>query len=120
MNARRQIIHHNNKTVIFLDHANLSGAAYVQAIEASMGIAGRSTMEDRLILIDTTNSVVDKAVLKALKALSSMASSHVSKIALLGLSGIQVMFMRTIATFSKVNIKPFSNRKKALDWLTSD
>jgi hypothetical protein len=116
---RRSIVMHNNKTVIFLDHSNLSGAEYLSAVEESRQMAENSGITNRLIMVDVTGSVVDKDVLRALKALTTGSSARISKIALLGTSGIQSFFTRTISMVSNTNIRPFRNREDALEWLTS-
>ena len=107
--------------MIFLDHSNLSGDAYLAAIEQSKNKALGSVMEERLILVDTTNSVVDKKVLQALKSLTAGASSKISKIAVIGVpSGLPMFFIKTVALFSKNVIHPFKTKEAALDWLTDD
>ena len=119
VNERRTILFHNNKTVIFLDHSNLSGAEYVRVVEQSKLMAENSDIANRLIMVDVTGSVVDKAVLRALKSLTAGSAGRISKIALLGTTGLQTFFTQTLSLVSKTNIKPFKNREDALEWLTS-
>lgn len=119
-NDRRSLISHNGKFVIFLDHSNLSGPEYVQVVEESAKTAEKHDNSNRLILVDSTNSIMDKDVLKALKKLTSKSGSRIDKTAVLGISGIQQMFLRTISAFSKIKIRPFDSRDKALEWLTGD
>ena len=119
-NERRSVIFHNGKYVIFLDHTNLSGSEYVNAVKASTKDAERNDNAKRLILVDSTNSVMDKDVLYELKQLTSNTGTRIDKTAVLGVSGIQQMFLRAVATFSKVNVRPFDSREKALEWLTSE
>ena len=117
-NARRKIVLHKDQAIIYLDHRNLEGEAYLRAVEDSLEEATKSDMSQRLILIDATGAVVDKAVLKALKKLTAQSAARIGKVAVLGTSGVQRFFMRTIAAFSKTNIKPFDDREAALSWLT--
>ena len=118
MHDRRQFIRHNSKTIICLDYTNLAGKAYIDAIRASEESAGTSDINDRLILVDATDSVVDKEVLQALKSLSAKASEFTDRTAVVGVSGIQMLFMRAIAKLSKSKMRPFSSREEALEWLT--
>ena len=116
---RRQIIMHRAKPIIYLDHTNLRGAEYVKVIEDSMRMARESDKSNRLILVDSTGSVVDRNVARALKRLTLESSSKISKIAVIGITGIQLIVMRAISNFSKTKIKPFKTREEALEWLTS-
>jgi flagellar biosynthesis GTPase FlhF len=97
----------------------LEGAAYLEAISQSVAESQKPGLEERLILVDTTGSVIDREVVKALKQLSAQTPGRISKIAVLGVTGIQRIFLRTVASFSKVNIKPFLNKEDALAWLTT-
>ena len=114
------MISHNGKYVIFLDHTNLSGSEYVRVVEESARAADEHASGNRLILVDSTGSIVDKDVLKALKQLTSTAGTRIDKTAVLGITGIQQLFLKIVSAFSKVNIKPFDSREKALEWLTAD
>ena len=118
MHERRKFIRHNSKTIICLDYTNLEGKAYIDAIRASEESAATSDINDRLILVDATGSVVDKEVLQALKALSAKASDFTDRTAVVGVSGIQMLFMRAIAKLTKSKMRPFSDKSEALDWLT--
>ncbi len=118
-NERRQILMHNSKTVIYLDHSNLEGEDYVLFIEESAREATNNpSVSNRLILINATGSIMNKEALNAQKKMTAEAGGDIAKVAVFGLTGIQMFFLRTIATFSKVNIKPFPNRESALEWLT--
>ena len=119
MHERRQFIQHNSKTVICLDYTKLEGQEYINAIRESEMSAGASDINDRLILVDATDSVVDKEVLQALKSLSAKVSDYTDRTAVIGVSGIQMLFMRAISKLTKSKMRPFSNRDEALEWLTS-
>ena len=118
MQNRRQFIRHNSQTIIYLDYTYLEGPAYVEAIRQSEQKAEDSDINNRLLLVDATGSVVDKEVMQALKNINSKISQHTKKTAVVGISGIQMLFMRTIAKFTKSKMRPFSDRDEALDWLT--
>jgi hypothetical protein len=119
MNAeRRQILMHNSKTVIFLDHSNLSGAEYIRCMEQSLKDAKSTPIENRLILINVEGSMMDKETLRTIKQMTAEMSGGISKVAMFGISGIQLFFMRTISAFSKIDIKPFYDRQSAIEWLT--
>jgi tRNA uridine 5-carbamoylmethylation protein Kti12 len=122
-NERRQILLHNSKKIFYLNYSNLEGAEYIKVIEESIELAKDTNVGNRLVLVNVTGSVVDKEVLKTLKKLSVQASGNISKTAIYGDSGevsaIQRLFTLAISAFSKLEIKHFTNREKALAWLTS-
>ena len=119
MNNRRQLIQHNGKTLIIHNYNGLSGQEYVDAIEYN-GREGKSlNAGERLILIDVTNSIVDKEVIKAFKRVSHNASTHLSKTAVVGVTGIQKMFIKTVSSFSNLNVQAFGTQEEAIQWLTS-
>ncbi len=116
---RRFLLQHNKKTVVFLDHTNLEGAEYLKVVEENIAKSQAIDVVQRLILVDSTGSIMDREVLGALKKLTSQSSDRIDKVALLGITGIQRLFVRTVASFSKTNIKPFDSQEEALDWLTA-
>ena len=118
-NTHRKILQHNGKTVILHDYRGLEGEAYVQAVEYNGNQGKEINLGERLILIDVTDSVVDKQVMSAFKRVSKKASSTVSKTAVVGVSGIQKLFLTTVATFSNLEIRAFDTQENAKKWLTS-
>ena len=119
MSDRRQLIHHNGKTVIIHNYKGLSGQAYINAVEFNGRAGGVVNLEERLILLDVTDSVVDKEVMKTFKRVSKEASAKVSKTAVVGVAGIQRMFLRTVANFSDLEIRTFDTQAEAIVWLTA-
>ena len=116
----RQIIQHRGKTVIVQNYTGLAGQAYVDAVESN-GKAGKTLdISEKRILVDVTDSVVDKDVMKAFKSVSKTASSKISKTAVVGVSGIQKILLRTVAAFAQLQINTFENRDEALEWLAGD
>ncbi len=118
-NLHRKILQHNGKTIIFHDYRHLEGQTYVQAVEYNGQQVEQAHIPQRLVLIDVTDSVVDKDVFRAFKRVSKSASSTVSKTAVVGVSGIQKLFLNTIAAISKLEIQLFDNQDAAKDWLVS-
>jgi hypothetical protein len=118
-NLHRKLLQHNGKTIILHDYRKLEGEAYVKAVEYNGREGKHIELPQRLIMIDVTDSIVDKAVMKAFKQVSQNASSTISKTAVVGVSGIQKLFISTVATFSKLNIRSFNTQDEAKKWLTS-
>jgi len=119
-NPCRKLLKHNGKTVILHDYRNLEGPDYVKAVEFNGEQGKNLDLPERLVLIDVTDSVVDKEVLKAFKRVSRNAASKVSKTAVVGVTGIQKLFIRTISTFSNLDVKSFDTQEDAKNWLTNN
>lgn len=114
------MIKHNGKSIIYNDFSNLEGDAFVQVVNEISLMAKSHTVSERLVLVNATNSVMDKAVLSAIKSMTAKSARQISKTAVFGVEGIQLFFMRTISRFSKINLRPFETKEEALTWLTSD
>ena len=117
---RRTLIKHNDKNIIYNDFSNLEGPEFVQVVGEVSLMAQSNTISERLVLVNATNSVMDKMVLNAIKSMTAKSSGQIHKTAVFGVSGIQLFFMRTISKFSKINLRAFETRDEALAWLTSD
>ena len=118
-NERRRFITHNSKKIIFLDHSNLKGEAYLKAVNDSIQMASQSSLKNRLILVDLTGSIISNEVLQVLKTLSSASSPSIMKTAVIGAQGMQLFFLKAIATSSNMNIGTFQTQDEALEWLTA-
>lgn len=119
MENRRLLIKHNGKTIILHDYTGLSGQAYIDAVEFNGREGEGLETQERLILLDVTDSVVDKEVMKVFKRVSHNASAKLSKTAIVGVTGIQKMFLRAVSTFSSLDIQTFETRDEAIAWLTA-
>jgi hypothetical protein len=117
--TRRSFLTHHNKTIIFNDFSNLESDAFLEVIAAISEMAASESLSHRLVLVDASNAVVDKRVMKALKNMTANSSHKISRTAIFGISGLQLLFMRTISRFAKIDIRPFENKDDALEWLTS-
>ena len=116
---RRKLIQHKGKTLIFHDYTNLYGDEYVAVIERNAKKADETELSERLVLLDVTDSLVNKRVIATFKRVSKGASTKVSKIAVVGVTTIQRAFVQAIAKFSGTNMKAFETHEQAKDWLTS-
>ena len=118
-NNRRSFLKHNHKTIIFNDFSNLEGEAFLEVIKDISEMAESVSLSHRLVLVDATNAIVDKRVMKALKNMTARSSQKISRTAIFGISGIQLFLMKTISRFAKIEMRPFETKDDALEWLTS-
>jgi hypothetical protein len=119
--SRRKTVEVNGKLLIFHDYKGLSGEEYVKAIEENARDADHSSDIERLVLLDVTDSVVDRTVLNAFKRISTKgAARKTSKTAIVGVTGIQYVFVQVIIAFSKLNLRVFDTVEEAQAWLIGD
>ena len=57
--------------------------------------------------------------MKAYKILAGKAHHNLRKTAVIGATGIQQLFITTISTLFKLNVRAFDDKEEALTWLTS-
>ena len=74
----------------------------------------------RLILVDSTGTIISPAVLNEFKKISTAAGEKKpDKSAILGMTGPRKVLLEIINKFSKNPTFPFEDKQSALDWLVS-
>lgn len=119
LEERRQTIEHKGKQIIFHNYAGLERDMYAQAIRHNSAMVHEERQHDRLVLLDVSDTVVNKEVMKAYRQMTDGESKTIKRCAVLGLTGIQTLFIQAIASFAHIEIKPFKSKDDALEWLTS-
>ena len=119
MTEYRKKVEHNGKTVIAHVYNGLEGDAYAEAILQNAKLAETERSSERLVLIDASNTVVNKNVMKAYKTITRRTAGNLSRTAVIGVVGIQRVFVSTIARLFKLEIRAFDSKEEALKWLTS-
>jgi hypothetical protein len=120
MSQFRKQLTHNGKAITLHDYRGLEGEDYANAILHNMQLAEEEQSQDRLVLIDATDTVVSKEVMKAYKTIAEKTSPKISKTGVIGATGIQQLFVATISNLFKLNVRAFRSKEQALDWLTSE
>ena len=115
----RSTLEYAGKTIVVHHYNGLGCEEYSNAILQNMQLAMTESSVEKLVLIDATDTVVDKSVMKAYKQLAKNTSAKLSKTAVIGATGIQRVFVNTIANLFKLNVRSFSTKEEALAWLTS-
>ena len=115
----RKLIQHNGKTIACHDYHGLGGQDYAEAILQNAALIENERFRDRLVLIDATDTVVDKSVMKAYRIIAEKSADALSKTAVFGATGIQQLFITTIANLFRLDVRAFKTKDEALEWLTS-
>jgi hypothetical protein len=117
MQERERWIEHAGRQILVHDYSRLSGHAYMHAIQDRVRSLTGSGLSDVRLLLDVTDSFVNKDALAEFKRAGVDVKPHVRKIAVIGITGLQKYFLHLINQFSDVGARPFDTRVEALDWL---
>jgi len=115
--ARERWIEHAGHRVLLHDYSHLSGPDYAHAIHDRVASLARSGVTGVPLLLDVTDSFVNKDALAAFKRAGVDVRPFVSKIAVIGVTGLQKYFLHLVNQFSGVGARPFDTRIEALEWL---
>lgn len=119
MSQYRRQLEYNGKPIILHDYNGLAGDDYAHAVLENAALAEAEQSLDRLVLIDATNTVVNKEVMKAYRTIAGKTSPRLRKTAVIGTTGIQKLFVSSISTLFKLNVRAFDAKEEALQWLTA-
>ena len=124
MKKRIQIIEHQGKKIHFIDYSELKDEKSLIAIIELVDEFNKELIEkketDFLILSDLSNSYIYGDALKVMKESGNKIKPYTKKTALLGITGAKKVLLRTANAVLKLNMKPFSTKEEALDWLVKD
>ncbi len=87
-------------------------------IEAQEKIAAMP-LKSVLILTDVTNASYDAASTAVVKEFASKNSPYIKASAVVGAKGLGMLILKIVTTFVKREIRNFSSRQQAMDWLVA-
>ena len=119
MNEQARWIEYQGHRVLLNDYRGLANQEYTEAIVRRVAEITESGNREILLLLDVTDSYVDKETLHAFKQAGKEVRPYVRKLAVIGVSGVQKFFLPIINQFSNVDARAFNTERAALDWLTT-
>lgn len=117
MHPRARWIEHNGKPILLHDYSALSGGKFVDTIKVLTESIVSSNQIDTLLLIDASDSFVDKDVIAEFKKAGTRVKPQVKKIAVVGVNQVQRFFINLINQVSEVDATPFKTIEQAKNWL---
>ena len=117
MRERVRWIDHRGRRVLLHDYTKLNHHNYAETIKQRVQEIQAEGFKDLLLLLDVTDSYVDKDALAVFKQAGREVRPHVHKLAVVGVSGVQKFFLQLINQFSNVGARPFDTEGEALEWL---
>jgi len=114
-----ETIVHKGKSIVIVDISGCNPDEVAQTVhEASKKISGLPP-KSGLILTDVTSTVYNQATSNIIKDFSSKNTPYVKASAVVGADGLREVLLKTVAMVTKREIKPFSTRAEAMDWLAT-
>ena len=117
MTERARWIDYGRRKVLVHDYSKLNQRNYAETIRQRVLEIQSEGHRDLLLLLDVTDSYVDKEALAAFKQAGRDVRPYVHKLAVIGLSGIQKFLLQLVNQFSNVGARPFDSEQDALNWL---
>ena len=118
-NEKAQIINHNNKEVVLVDLSNGTPTDIPLILFAAVEFIRNAPPKSRLVLTDVSNATYNKQVSDEMKEFSTKNTPFVKASAVVGADGVRLILLQTLIFLTRREIKTFTTREAALDWLTS-
>ncbi len=117
---RVSVIQYQEKEIVLLDFSNGRPQDTVGAIpEAMKLIAERGQKTKSLVLTDVTGAIYNKDVAEGIKDLVKNNTPYIKASAVVGADGVRLILLQTVIYLSRRDLKTFSTRQEAMDWLVS-
>jgi hypothetical protein len=115
---RIQWVDHRGVKILVLDFSNLKpGSDAKTLVQEAKAVIHGEPRESVRTLFDATNSHYDQDILETLKQFAASNKPYVKAAAAVGIKGLLGIGLTVVNRFSGRNLKPFSNREEAMDWL---
>ncbi len=109
---------YGNKKILLHDYSHIDEDEYVTTLERlTQHLIENSKNSKLLFVLDVTDTVVSKEVLRTFKKCAVEVRPYVEKTAVVGVTGIQKLFLNIVNSFSSIAAKPFDTLEQAQQWL---
>lgn len=117
---RTRFIIHNDVPILLLDYSNINGRdAALREIGLSRRIIAQQPEGSVRTLTYVEGAHYDADVVQALKELTVHNAPYVKAAAVVGLNALRRIIYRAVITFSRRDIRVFSDLDAAKDWLAA-
>lgn len=117
---RTRFIIHNDVPILLLDYSNINGRdAALREIGLSRRIIAQQPEGSVRTLTYVEGAHYDVDVVQALKELTVHNAPYVKAAAVVGLNALRRIIYRAVITFSRRDIRVFSDLDAAKDWLAA-
>ncbi len=116
---RCRVLNHHGTEVVLVDLTGLNGQQAKGFVLSSEPLIQARPAKSVRILTDVSQAGYDKEGLMVLKAWAQRNTPFVLASAVVGADGLRAAALNAVAFVTNRNIKPFSTRAEALDWLVA-
>ena len=119
MDKRFIKIQHKGVQVYCYDYSGLSNLKEDEFINV-INEAKKKTLEwgkNQRSLVDMQKTNVNSNIMKVFRETSKVTAPLIKKSAILGIGGVKSVLLNGFNLFSKMDLKAFTTKEKALDWL---
>ncbi|MCE1254854.1 MAG: hypothetical protein LWX83_15065 [Anaerolineae bacterium] len=107
------------KSIVMVDLSNLSGKDVSEVLSDAKNVISRLGEKKALVLTDVTGAKYDKEVAEAIKDFTKFNTPYIKGSAVVGAIGVQSVLLQTVVFLTRREIKTFTNRGEAVDWLAN-
>lgn len=106
-----------SKSVVIVDLSNLAGKDVLTVLSDAKGVISKLGEKKALILTDVSGAKYDKEVAEGIKDFTKYNTPYVKASAVVGAAGVQSVLLQTVTFLTRREIKTFTTRAEALEWL---
>jgi len=114
---RVQKIFHKGKAIVLVDVSNCKPEETIPLMEQAEKLIASFPPKQALILTDVVGAQYNKSVADRMKEFSKHNTPYVLASAAVGAAGVQLVLLQTLIFLTRREIKLFSTRAEALEWL---
>ena len=115
--ARCHVIRHKGVDIVVIDLAHTSPEEAIPIMAAAGVLIARYPLKSVRAFTDGRGAVYSKQSFAALKDFTIKNTPHILASAVIGTDGLRAAAFRAVALVTGRNIRPFTERLAALDWL---
>jgi hypothetical protein len=112
-------IQHNGKNVIVIDLSNSKPVDTLKILPDASKKISACPQNSALVLTDVNNATYNQEVANAIKAFVKGNTPFIKASAIIGADGVRMVLLNTVSFLSRREIKSFSDKTEALDWLVT-
>jgi len=110
-------IEHKDKKILYLDYSNLKGDEYQNASKEIGDYITKLGEDNLLVLANVSGNYFSMGNMKDSRKIGNMIKPYIKKNAIIGITKNQEIFIKSMALFSGLKIKPFDDIDDGKDWL---
>jgi hypothetical protein len=108
-----------DKSIVLVDLSNLTPDETIKVLPEAHVVISKMGDKSALVITDVTNARYDKAVAEGIKDFVKKNTPYIKASAVVGVEGVQAILLQTAIFIARRDIKTFSNRAEATNWLVN-